>query len=165
MAKKAPTDELPFSPVKSRLVHAVLTRPPIGAPFAPAPVPAAGVSRTLLRNAPDPHLVEVPICNAAYSYQSLTREKRVLVSETEESALNELVHRLASSGATSVKLSHLLRACIVILRHSETEIVEHVRLAERLVRPPNGSAPLLAEFERRLAKQVAAAIKEAPPLG
>jgi hypothetical protein len=94
----------------------------------------------------------------------LTQEKRVLISACEESALEGLVRRLANNGAATMKLSHLLRACIVVLRHSEPELVQHVRLGEGLVRPSNGNGRRLAAFERRLAKQVAAAIKSAPPL-
>jgi len=162
MAKKAPSDEPPFSPVKSRLVHAVLSPQPSSHPLPGAPAPPGGVSLAL-RHAPRLHRIEAPIREAGGAFRSLTREKRVLISECEETALDELVRRLASSGATSLKLSHLMRACIVLLRHSESEIVECFRRTARLVRPPNGSGPALAVFERMVAQQIASAIKEGPP--
>lgn len=163
MAKKVPPDETPFSPVKSRLVHAVLAPQP-SSHVRPGVLTPYGEVPRALRQAPRVHRVDEPMCGAGSAFRSLTREKRVLISEYEEAALDELVRRLASSGVTSLKLSHLMRACIVLLRHSESEIVECFRRAARLVRPPNGSGPALAEFERRVAQQVAAAIREAPPL-
>jgi hypothetical protein len=165
MARKVPLKERAFSPVKFGLVHAVVSQ---GANRTSPLVTRFTTKEDVRENPQRPpgergkRTVEPAIRQLS---DKLTREKRVLLSASEESALDGLVHRLAASGVTAVKLSHLMRACIVILRHSEAELIEHVSLSARLVRPPNGSGILLGEFERRLAQQVAAAIRAAPPLG
>lgn len=78
--------------------------------------------------------------------------------------MNRLVQRLAESGATSVRLSHLLRALVRIVAHVEGELVERVRRATDLVRPSNGDALALAEYEHRIAQEVAAAVRSSPPM-
>lgn len=93
-----------------------------------------------------------------------SREKRVLLSRREEVAVNALVEQLASIGVTSMRFSHLLRACILLLRHSQSELIERVQSASHLIRPANANSAAIEEFEASLAREVAAAIRSAPPL-
>ena len=179
MAKRAPTEEKPYQPVRAALVEAVAG----GAPAAPAKrVPAPlevgeGLEPRVIHPIRKAHApaksrerdnadgaAEEPRERPRRSAERLDREKRVLLSKNEETELERLVQRVAAEGGTSIKLSHLLRAAITILRHSEDEVVRHVSKAQGLVRPPNDNTPALAEFEHRLAQLVAAAIRTAPPL-
>jgi hypothetical protein len=167
MAKRAPTEEKPYSPVRASLVDAVSTG--VGErPALPAEVPATPVDERVVpipRATRPARLDDMPAAAARERpLERLEREKRVLLTRTEEAAIGELVQRLSSSGATGLKLSHLLRACILILRHGEKELLDRVHQAGHLVRPPNDNALALAEFERRLAQEIAAAIRAAPPL-
>lgn len=168
MAKRAPTDEKPYSPVRAALVDAVVRG--VGEQGSPTVSPDAKPEE-------DERVVHLPVSpkrsrkdreqrelKTTPPRDRLEREKRVLLSRSEEVAVGELVQRLSACGAYSLKLSHLLRACIVILRHSEQEIVDRVKHAEDLVRPPNDNALALAEFEHRVAQEVAAAIRASPPL-
>lgn len=164
MAKRSSVIERAFSPVRSGLLHAIACQgenrvAPPGTQFSIRE--DALVAPHCLPDSWDRGPV-VP--GVGQPGEMLTREKRVLLSACEESALEGLVRRLATNGAATMKLSHLLRACIVVLRHSEPELIQHLRLGGGLVRPSNGNGRLLAAFERRLAQKVAAAIRSAPPL-
>ena len=159
MARKVPVDETPFSPVKSALVSAVAG--------GPEQIEGRNVARGGDEELPRTSCqsfgpARVPLAPASPS--RLDREKRVLLSLTEEAAMNRLVQRLAESGATSVRLSHLLRALVRLVGHVEGELVERVRRATDLVRPSNGDATALAEYEHRLAQEVAAAVRFSPPM-
>jgi len=95
----------------------------------------------------------------------LDREKRVLLSRTEESAINETIRRLAAAGAPSLTLSHLLRACMILLRQVEEPLTAHFLSITTLVRPPNGNARAVAEYECALALLLASAVRSAPCAG
>jgi hypothetical protein len=167
MAKRAPTEEKPYSPVRASLVDAVSQRADEVLVHPREPSTLLEDDRVIqIPRASKPTRLEEGGPQAARERprERLEREKRVLLSRTEEAAVGELVQRLSSTGATGLKLSHLLRACILILRHAEKELVERVHQAGDLVRPPNDNALALAEFERRLAQEIAAAIRSAPPL-
>jgi DNA repair ATPase RecN len=94
----------------------------------------------------------------------LNREKRVLLTQAEEREIERLVSRLAEELATPVKLSHLLRACVTLLRHTEEQIADHARQTGSLTRPSNGDPAALAEFEFRLAQILSAAFRDAARL-
>lgn len=163
MARKAPISGPTFSPVKSDLVHAVLSRHVNSKP----PPTTCSQKNASTRATTSPATVhwrrEEPGPEPLRWRDKLTREKRLLLSRGEELAVNEFVLRLSSNGAASLKLSHLLRACIILLRHCEKELIDRVREGQLLVRPANDNLPAIAEFERRLAKAVAAAVRLAPP--
>ena len=55
----------------------------------------------------------------AKKHQRLSREKRVLLSADEERQIERLVDRLGEDLGTSLKLSHLLRACMTLLCHAD----------------------------------------------
>jgi len=168
MAKRAPTDEAPYSPVRAALVDAVARGAgEKGTPSPPDDAQPAGGERVLqLPVSPKRSRKEKEerVLPADRPRERLEREKRVLLSRSEEAAVGELVQRLSANGAASLKLSHLLRASILILRHCEHELVERVKRATDLIRPPNDNPLALAEFEHRVAQEFAAAIRSSPPL-
>ncbi len=167
MAKRAPTEETPYSPVRAALVDAVAQGSGgVASPRAEVATLLEDDRVVLLPRAPKSTPLDVSASLPARDRprERLEREKRVLLTRTEEAAIGELVQRLSANGATGLKLSHLLRACILILRHGEKELIDRFHQAGNLVRPPNDNALALAEFERRLAQEIAAAIRAAPPL-
>lgn len=133
MARRVAADEKPYKPVEEGLVRSVLQ-------------PGAAV--------PPPQLQALPgragAPAEALSIQSLSREKRFLVTKPEEDRINGLVAHLAHDLGAPVKLSHLVRASIRLLLDHEGSILEAARTAPRLERPPNGDLGRLAEFERKL---------------
>lgn len=161
MAKKAPTNDHTFSPIRSGLLHAVLF-PTSGATDHTLTGPRRS-SATRVDTATDrlPTQNEDPAHTVERMSKRLTREKRVLISRSEEVALSILVQRLSSNGAVSLTLSHVLRACIALVLQCETELVVRVRSSTQLTRPRNGDQDTLTAFERSLAREVAAAIRHA----
>ena len=90
----------------------------------------------------------------------LTRQKRLMLTVEDERAAERLASSLADALGTSVKLSHVLRACLVLLRHGEEHIQQR---AERtsLRRPPNEQHEAVADFEERLARVILSGIRDA----
>jgi len=173
MGKRVPEDEKPFNPVEAALVRSVLAEePPAAEPIARLGLPSIGLRNASenekqdlngyeLKKSPrreptsDPHVL---------LEGKLNREKRVLLSQPEERELERLVNRVAGELSTPVKLSHLLRACVTLLRHAEDQIADQARQAGPLTRPSNGDPAALAEFEHRLARILSAAFRDAERL-
>src|SRR5918998_1208708 len=177
MAKRVPEGEKPYNPVEASLVRAVI----LGA--GPEEVSEVGEKGEKLHIGEAPKLppttLEPPVAKVVnlprgktsvqvpaqfLARGSQAREKRVLLTHPEERELELLVNRVALELNTPVKLSHLLRACITLLRHSQNEIAERARQAPPLSRPPNGSPQELAEFEYRLAQILQTALRATPSL-
>lgn len=95
--------------------------------------------------------------------EKLSREKRVLLTLSEEREIERCVDRIAEGfGGTPVKLSHIIRACLAVVRHGEGEIIRRAQEAGQLTRPPNGDVMALAEFEHELSKVLSQAFRDAP---
>lgn len=191
MAKRAPIDEKPFRPVDEALVRSVMAGTPEGgarqeqnrreggqsvavmsAPRSSLAVLEAPAERPL----PSPRVVPMPgptptqrrpetaaVVGGEPTFERRDREKRVLLTRVEERDVERLVGRLAGELRTPVKLSHVLRACITMVLHAEEELVEQGRRTT-LIRPGNGEAIELAEFERGLAQVFAGAFRDSRPL-
>ncbi len=165
MGKRVPEDDKPFNPVEAALVRSVLAEEP------PAPEPIIRVNTSSLGQRPHSDQEQQewngfdrrePTANPSLLLEGkLNREKRVLLSQPEERELERLVNRVAGELSTPVKLSHLLRACVTLLRHAEDQIAEQARQAGPLTRPSNGAPAALAEFEHRLARILSAAFRDA----
>ncbi len=166
MAKRVPSDEPPYNPVAESLVRTVLS----GGPTKEQETETAAVGPPQPSDAAEkPPLAKVaeelrPAAAQVLNRERLSREKRVLLTQSEELELERIVNRVAAELSTPVKLSHILRACITILRHAQDRIVERARQASPLTRPPNGDPGALADFEHRLAQILSAALRDAPPL-
>ena len=83
--------------------------------------------------------------------ERLSREKRVLLTRSEEVRLERLVIAMAEKLQTSVKLSHLMRATLTLLQHAESELLRQCELAQAMKRPDNNSPEELLAFEGALA--------------
>lgn len=191
MAKRAPIDEKPFRPVDEALVRSVMSGMPEGGVKpeqnrreggqALAAASAARSSVAVLepptdRSQPSPRVVPMPastptlrraeaaaVGGAEPPLERRDREMRVLLTRTEERDVKRLVARLDAELRTPVKLSHVLRACMTMVLHAEEELVEQARRTT-LIRPGNGEAVELAEFERGLAQVFAGAFRDARPM-
>src|SRR4051794_17923670 len=153
MAKRVREDDPPYRPVGAALVRSVATGPRKA-------VEAQVLSFPLPKDEPPPEPHVSPYLNPEPFDQLI----RVLMSKSEKSALEQLVDRLAKQADTPLKISHLLRACVILLRHSEEALLEEARHGTRLVRPSNGNPLGIADFEERVAQMVLTALKNAPPL-
>lgn len=190
MAKRVPEGEKPYRPLDQSLIRSVMVGGGGGAAVAeiPVPIPADRETKTQVELPPQtPQLriarpaaqvapevrVEQPVAQIlrqeprqavqTLGPERLDREKRVLVTIGEENDLQRLVTRLAAELGTPLKLSHVLRSCITLVRNCEDELVSHARRT-KLTRPGNGNAPELAQFEFSLAQLLTSALRDAKPL-
>jgi hypothetical protein len=171
MGKRAPADEKPFNPVEAALVRSVMAPEP--PPEAPAVVvrPPAVPQDLPVKDPPEtdgatrPKLLRsLQLRTPTPQPDKLNREKRVLLTQAEEREVERVVASIAEELSTPVKLSHLLRACVTLLRHAEEQIVDQARQTGSLTRPSNGDPAALAEFEFRLAQILSAAFRDAARL-
>jgi hypothetical protein len=137
MAKRAKTEGSAFNPVADSLVRAVTS--------------------------PQPRIV-TGYRDESEGLEPLNREKRVLLTPSEERELNTFLLELGEALGTQVQLSHLLRASIELLKHARGGILEEARQTPGLHRPANVYRIALATFERRLARLMHAAFRGAPPM-
>jgi hypothetical protein len=174
MGKRAPQDEPLYDPLGAVLVQEVL-----GGSGKPYHVADAGAKASVADRAPGPPRPEQKIVSLPTAREepeaprpapevgpeklSLAPPIRVLLPINEREDLDQLVARLAKELGTRVKLSHLIRACLALLRHSEEEILKRARRARGMVRPPNSESIALAEFEDQLTDLLDAAFHDAPP--
>jgi hypothetical protein len=93
--------------------------------------------------------------------RGFTRTKRVLLTPEEERDIERLVDRVAERIGASLKLSHVLRACMSLLCHAEAEITRHAT-AHPTARPANGDTIALAQFEQAIARVLSLALRDAP---
>jgi hypothetical protein len=175
MAKRAPANETPYSPLDPNLARSVMdgvpadmedkttaTSPAVKAPEKPR--------KSRAPRSEDEKVVEHPTVTHAISakparaLKRLGREKRVLLSPDEEREIERLVDRIGEDLGTSLKLSHLLRACMTLLCHAEGELHNATVTLGPIIRPANGDAIALAQFEFDLAKLLSKALRDAPPL-
>jgi hypothetical protein len=174
MGKRVSPDERPYRPVQEALVRSVLdpreatdmAEPTSdnGTPMGHGPLTVTESERAsqqelLAGIQGNSHSVSHTLMT-----EKLSREKRVLLTLSEEREIERLVARVAEALATPVKLSHMLRAYMTLLLHAEGEITKRARLTGSLHRPPNGDPVALARFEHQLAKILSAAFRDAPPL-
>jgi len=91
--------------------------------------------------------------------EKLTKYNKFLTTPSEKLELERLAARMSGALGVSVKSSQVIRACLIQLLHSESEII---RVAERMERPkrPSNSEPVaLAEFDHILAAMLSQAFR------
>lgn len=93
--------------------------------------------------------------------ERMVREKRVLLTPSEERAMDRVVANIGAELGTSLKLSHVLRSCIRLLIHSERELIERAQATGRIIRPPNSDLAAIEAFEQLVANVLHAGIKDA----
>ena len=138
MAKRAKTDGSAFNPVADSLIRAVTS--------------------------PQPRIV-TGYPDESEGLEPLNREKRELLTPSEERDLNTFLLELGAALGTQVQLSHLLRASIELLKHARGEMLVEARQTPNLRRPANVYRLALVTFERRLARLMHTAFRRAAPLG
>lgn len=188
MAKRAPIDEQPYRPLLDpSVISAALEKASTADPVAdyqdttqPAARPAKVVEmrrpEAAVRRSERPEQYSVPAERFVQGeerggaigthefVEKFDQERRMLLTRGESMALDRLVSSLAVRFNTQVKLSHVLRALVALLLHSENELDQRAGEAIGLTRPPNGDARALQRFEKEIARVLAAAIRDAGPV-
>lgn len=170
MAKRVSPEEKPWNPVEERLAKETLrpsfasdatTEQAAAATLPPAPSTARVVKIADHQVAPTVSVTEEsePKKDEVEPVEKLSREKRVLLTESEEDALEQLVKDMSRRLRTPIKLSHLLRATSLLLNHSRDELLKQSEKMAGMKRPSNKDAVALAAFEHNLARLVDRAIR------
>lgn len=168
MAKRVPPEEKPYRPVDDALVRSVLN------PNVPAPEEEEGTSEeseAAQPPPPPPRVVNFPTRKAEpepteerVEPERVTREKRFLLTPSEDRQLDRLVADMAEQLGAPVKPSHVIRATVTLLCHVSEELVKQSRKVGPIKRPPNGDATALATFEHFLSRVIDTAIRNSKPL-
>jgi hypothetical protein len=96
--------------------------------------------------------------------EKLTKYNKFLTTPSEKLELERLAARMSGALGVSVKSSQLIRACLIQLLHSESEII---RVAEKMdppKRPSNAEAVALAEFDQILAALLSQGFRQTKPI-
>lgn len=172
MAKRVSPEEKAWNPVEDRLAQETL-KPSLAvettsnhdttpAHHAPALV-ANRVAKISDHKEPvqvEPKAEEGPPKKAeAEEVEKLTREKRMLLTESEEDMLERLVKDMGKQLKTPLKLSHVLRATTVLLMHSREELLRQSEKMGGMKRPSNTDPAALATFEHNLSRLIDRAIR------
>lgn len=182
MAKRAAPDEKPYRPLlDADLVSAALSHT---APSAPTPPVASPVTKVVEITRPEPArraepvpqlerastpapvaLPEIETHHQAMQalIEKFDQEKRILFTRSETQAIDRLVIALAARLNAQVKVSHVIRALVGLLLHAEGHVDKRAGETGPLVRPPNGDAKALQQFEREIGRIISAALRDAGP--
>ena len=154
MAKRAPEGERDFNPIQATLVHAAAgpARSTTQAVRPQEPLPVTDNDGTVAADLPVAAPIKAP------------RQQRFLLSWEDEQALGALTHDLSVAVGTPVKLSNVLRSCVMLIRHSEVEIVRNAGRTDPLIRPANNDQAALAVFEHQIAQVFQEGVREAKRL-
>src|SRR5262249_58385352 len=76
--------------------------------------------------------------------EKMSREKRLLLTPSEEREVERLGADMASHLKTPLKTSHVLRATVTLLRHAGDELLRQSRRVGPPKRPPNNHTLALA---------------------
>lgn len=173
MAKRVPPDEKPYRPVDDALVRSVLNPKPLPAESeqeepsesttpATRPEPAAETPKVLTlprrRMEPEEERERKP------EPERFTREKRFLLTPSEDKELERLVADVADHLGTAIKPSHMIRAMTTLLCHVGDELIKQSRRVGPIKRPPNGDTAALAAFEHYLSQLIETAVRNSKPL-
>lgn len=160
--KPAPPPEEPVLEPLADPKPPVLAGGPLPAVEAPPPEASKIVQMPAREERPDPYEPRQRL--TAPALERSTVQIRFKATESDRVEISQLVNRQAQALGTPVNFSHMMRAWVNILRHSENEILRGLQKI-RLKRPANEDALALADFERALADVYLEALKKAPRIG
>ena len=156
MAKRVPPDEQPFRPVSESIVRSVLSHQREShQKETDDKIETAENNQSIgekeANNRPE-RVEEKPL-------EKRNREKRFLLSLSEERRLETLAISLSAELGTSVKSSHIIRACLSMLLDREDKIREGAEKSRGLSRPANGDLKAINEFENAIGKLLKKALR------
>lgn len=180
MAKRAPVGEEPYRPLlDASAISAALARTPVATTTQAPTIQSKVVELTRTLEHPTREATPAPSQNNAMRtpleerrqpfslenmVEKLDQEKRMLLTRAESAALERLVSSVASRMNTQVKSSHVLRALVTLLLNAESALDRRAGETVGLMRPANGDFKGLQRFEREIARIIAAALRDSPPL-
>lgn len=181
MGKPVPKDEAPYRPVDAKLASSVLNPSPTKPPGTQQPLeagngnhpPALAAETTEVKPLPRDVGVEKDSTPKDADGESvpatrkvLVREKRMLLTVSEEQDLKDLVRDISVELGVNVNTSNVLRACLTLLLHVQVELRKQCKRHGKInKRPRNNELTEIAVFEEKLARIFDGAIRNAKSLG
>ena len=154
MARRTPKEEKPYSPIEAALIQRIA--------FGAADSEQRERNPSLQLVAKEGNSSGGDSSSAVARRQG--REKRVILSWEDECALQKLLEEISLELETPIKLSNVLRACVMLLRHADESIRSNARRSTAFIRPANNDQPGLTIFEHRIAQILLVAFKDADAL-
>lgn len=96
--------------------------------------------------------------------KELVREKRMLLTASEDELFEDLVRGITRDLRVTVKSSNVLRACLTLLLHVQEELFKQCRRMEPLQRPRYDDPTSIVAFEEELARIFDSAIRNTKSL-
>ena len=187
MAKRTPPEQQDYRPVKEQLVRSVLSRRPpppesvgseetVVGPLGP-PCPDGADPRAIGRCRPLSTSEAKPAGRSDAPRRGkntrendgqtekprrkdLTREKRILLTESEEEDIDLLLKAISSELGIRVKFSNALCACLSLLFHVEPELRKQCKRYGKIGKRPSNNEPTeIAAFEESLARLFDGAVR------
>lgn len=173
MAKRVPPDEKPYRPVDDALVRSVLNPQPMlseedqetgSTEPQPSPMTTAETSTPKVLSLPRRKSEPEEERERKPEPERFTREKRFLLTPSEDKQIDRLVAEIAENLGTAIKPSHMIRAMTTLLCHASDELIKQSRRVGPIKRPPNGDTTALAAFEHYLSQLIDTAVRNSKPL-
>lgn len=173
MAKRVPPDEKPYRPVDDALVRSVLNPQPMiseedqeadSTEPQPSPGTTAETSTSKVLTLPRRKSESEEERERKPEPERFTREKRFLLTPSEDKQIDRLVAEIAENLGTAIKPSHMIRAMTTLLCHASDELIKQSRRVGPIKRPPNGDTTALAAFEHYLSQLIDTAVRNSKPL-
>lgn len=169
MGKRTPKDENPFRPLlNTALISESRSEDSPKMEARRTQKPVAQLNRTLSSiRTPAPEYQPVDyrddIGRFSLAPEKIDQEKRMLLTRKESVALDRVVSMIARRLNAQIKLSHVLRALTFLLLSAESDLDRRAGEVGTLIRPPNGDANGIKEFDRQIARMIARALNDAAP--
>lgn len=189
-----PQESKPFQPIKAAFLKDVLDdgpnstrdepRPRVAVRAAPASAPARPEREPVEEvRGPNRKVVSLPVeedeapvtpapaparrgrqAIVTAGGERLNRPLKVQFQPSERNELTRITNELSMALGTSLSVSHVTRALLMVFRHAEKDVHERARQRGALKRPANDDLTAIAVFEHELAKLLLGALRTAKPL-
>jgi hypothetical protein len=188
-----PKESKPFQPIKAAFLRDVLDDGPNSTRDEPRrPKVAVAVAPEPTRVTPDPEAAEevrapsrrvvtLPVVEeeappspaparrgrqaiVTAGGEKLNRPLKVQLQSSERTELTRITNELSMALGTSLSVSHVTRALLMVFRHAEKDVFDRARQRGALKRPANDDLTAIAVFEHELAKLLLGALRTAKPL-
>lgn len=94
----------------------------------------------------------------------LNRPLKVHLQPSERFEVDRIMTNISQELGTRISISHMQRAFVALLRNAEHNLLDRARRHGPITRPANENLVAIAAFEEELARLLAGALREAPPL-
>ncbi len=131
----------------------------------PAPTPRRAERKVVtIPRAPEAPSRRSRALPAPMAGERLNRPLKVQLTGSERTEITRIVNELSRTVGTTVSVSHVARALLMVFRHAEDNVLERAKQRGTMRRPPNDDLTALTVFEHELAKLLIGALRDSKPL-